>query len=371
MTVENNFSIEENTFEFLQKQKIDDGFEEKTWDEWFLHILDKNPVGESIKEKIFSLIDESFYKNWFDNWVRNFSLNLPEIWNDPSAKDLQIKNSKLHYSKHHPCIVIGRGPSLKKNQHLELLSKSDFKGTIICTDGALIPTLESGVTPKKFPNFFVCSIDGDEEIIRKLYDNELVKKYGSEITGIFSILSNPTVVSFVKKMGIKIHSLHTLFDYNEGQKSFNQISATMIRAKKNQGLPAIQTGGNVGTSSWFIAWRILKCNVVCLIGIDHGWNEDDSWDLIMSHGGVCELPKFNKNDKIFKELFPKIHNPDFNTNCIQDPVFQYYSSALKEFISRSPENITTINATEGGCIFGDRIHSIKIKDFLKKYNEIL
>ena len=106
MTVENNFSIEENTFEFLQKQKIDDGFEEKTWDEWFLHILDKNPVGESIKEKIFSLIDESFYKNWFDNWVRNFSLNLPEIWNDPSAKDLQIKNSKLKY-----CISCGEALS--------------------------------------------------------------------------------------------------------------------------------------------------------------------------------------------------------------------------------------------------------------------
>jgi hypothetical protein len=41
--------------------------------------------------------------------------------------------------------------------------------------------------------------------------------------------------------------------------------------------------------------------------------------------------------------------------------------ALKEFISRSPDWLTTINATEGGSIFGEKIHSMKFKDFLYKY----
>ena len=44
--------------------------------------------------------------------------------------------------------------------------------------------------------------------------------------------------------------------------------------------------------------------------------------------------------------------------------FQFYSAALKEFISRSPEWLTTINATEGGSIFGDSVVCKKFKEFL-------
>jgi len=38
---------------------------------------------------------------------------------------------------------------------------------------------------------------------------------------------------------------------------------------------------------------------------------------------------------------------------------------LKEFISRSPDWLKTINATEGGSIFGKRIESVRFDDFLK------
>ena len=50
-----------------------------------------------------------------------------------------------------------------------------------------------------------------------------------------------------------------------------------------------------------------------------------------------------------------------------DPIYQFYSNALKEFISRSPKWLTTINATEGGSIFGERIISMKFSEFLEKY----
>ena len=143
----------------------------------------------------------------------------------------------------------------------------------------------------------------------------------------------------------------------------------MIRAKNHtNGLPAIQTGGNVGTSSWFISWQILKCSTVALIGINHGWEEDDSWNTIISHGQNNEISKhLDQNSPSFKKLFPKIHNPDFDNNCILDPLFQFYSSALKEFISRSPNWIQTINSTEGGSIFGDRVKSMKFKNFLETH----
>jgi hypothetical protein len=302
----------------------------------------------------------------YDDWVKNFALNLTNIWNELSAAELTPTNGK---TKLKSAIVIGRGPSVKKKGHLEILAKSNFNGAIICCDGALINTLKAGVTPEKFPNFYVVSIDPYSPAM-KFYDDKIVDKYGDKIKGIFSTIVKPTTVEKARNAGIKIHWLHSLFDYEEGEKSFNQISASMVRIKNHHnGLPAIQTGGNVGTSSWFIAWRILKCPTVALIGINHGWNEDDPWEKIISHGSdFVKTDVVDRKSDTFEKLFKKIYNPDFNCNCIVDPLFQFYSSALKEFIVRSPEWLTTINATEGGSIFGDKIIGMPFDSFLGKYH---
>jgi len=307
-----------------------------------------------------------YYEIIYDEWLENFPLNLTNIWKESSAAELTPTNSK---TKLKSAIVIGRGPSVKKKGHLELLAKSNFDGAIICCDGALINTLKAGVTPEKFPNFYVVSIDPYSPAM-KFYDDKIVDQYGDKIKGIFSIIVKPTTVENARKSGIKIHWLHSLFDYEEGKKSFNQISALMVRAKNHSdGLPAIQTGGNVGTSSWFIAWRILKCPTVALIGINHGWNEDDPWEKIISHGSnLVRTDVVDRKNPTFKKLFKKIYNPDFNCNCILDPLFQFYGSALKEFIAVSPEWLTTINATEGGSIFGDRIIGMPFNTFLEKYH---
>ena len=307
-----------------------------------------------------------YHKIIYDEWLENFPLNLINIWNESSAAELTPTNGK---TKLKSAIVIGRGPSVKKKGHLEMLAKSNFNGAIVCCDGALINTLKAGVTPEKFSNFYVVSIDPYSPAM-KFYDDKIVDRYGDKIKGIFSTIVKPTTVENARKSGIKIHWLHSLFDYEEGKKSFNQISASMVRAKNHHnGLPAIQTGGNVGTSSWFIAWRILKCPTVALIGINHGWNEDDPWEKIISHGSdFVKTDVVDRKSDTFEKLFKKVYNPDFNCNCIVDPLFQFYSSALKEFIVRSPEWLTTINATEGGSIFGDKIIGMPFDSFLGKYH---
>ena len=286
------------------------------------------------------------------------------IWNESSAKELDPTKDPNYKKEEHSAIVIGRGPSIKKHKHLELLANSDYKGSIVCCDGALITALNAGVTPEKFPKFYVVTIDSRNEI-KEYYNDELVDKYGSKIKGIFSTVVKPTTVERARQAGIKIHWVHPLFDYDEGQKSFNQISALMVRAKNHpHGLPAIQTGGNVGTSSWFVSWQILKCSTVALIGVNHGWNEDDPWEQIMTHGYTHQLIEMDKNNPNFQQLFPKIYNPEFDCTCILDPIFQYYSKGLKEFILRSPSWVTTMNATEGGSIFGERIKCMTLVNFL-------
>lgn len=361
------FTISEKTLEKILREKEKSGFGNKSWDEWFAHISKDSTNAKTQLEKMEKSISKYFYENDYEQWVKNFALNLNDIWRESSARELDPTSEPSYKMEEHSAIVIGKGPSVKKHKHLELLAESDYKGSIVCTDGALINTLKAGVTPEKFLKFYVVAIDAYETQIR-YYQDEVVDRYGKKIKGICSTLTHPNVIKRIREAGIKIYWLHTLFDYDEGRKSFNQTSGLMVRAKNHsKGLPAIQTGGNVGTSAWFISWQILKCATVALIGINHGWNEDDPWDLILSHRKKNQSKKIDKNDPKFKKLYPKIYNPEFKTYCILDPIFQFYSLALKEFISRSPKTIKTINATEGGSIFGDGITCMKFEKFLKSF----
>ena len=357
-----DFSINEKTYSKILESKKKLGFDDKSWDDWFNFFL--RDVKPKNQKQLLEQTANNFYEESFDDWVKNFAINLPKIWNDFSARDLTINESQKNTS----AIVIGRGPSLKKFNQLKMLAKSNFKGSIICSDGILIDALKAGITPDKFPNFYVVTIDPVEKI-KLYYDDKIIKKFGSQINGIFSTITYPEVVETARQQNIKIHWLHTLFDYFESKKSFNRVSGLMVRAVNHKnGLPGIQTGGNVGTAAWFVGWQILKCKNICLIGINHGWEEDDPWDLIVSHGFDAKSQKIDKDSKIGKKLFPRIHNPDFNTYCIMDPIFQYYSTALKEFISRAPDWVNTINSTQGGSIFGENIQSMKFSDFLKKFS---
>ena len=91
--------------------------------------------------------------------------------------------------------------------------------------------------------------------------------------------------------------------------------------------------------------------------------------MIISHGHCLPKIEINKDSPTFKKLFPRIYNPEFGCYCILDPIFQYYSTALKEFISRSPSWVNTINATEGGSIFGERIKCMTFSDFLNGFTK--
>lgn len=356
--------LEESTLKKIIAVKENMGYKSTEWDSWFNYILNSISLKQIKKTSLEEVMEKKYNEVQFDDWVKNFALNLEHIWQEPSAKVLDLSN-ECSSSEKLTAIVIGRGPSLKQHKHLEQLADSNYDGVIVCTDGALVSALEAGVTPRKFSKYYVVTID-TIPIIRERYEDKIVKEYGEKIKGIFSSLTHPGTVDCARKNGIKIHWIHSLYDIHEGKKSFNNIAALMVRAKYHKnGLPAIQTGGNVGTASWFVSWRILKCKVTALIGIDHSWNENDPWEKIVTHGFTCKSFQKEKNNSVFKKLFPKKYNPEFQCNFILDPIFQYYSEAFKEFIKNTSQYITTINATEGGAIFGDGINCVRFTNFLK------
>ena len=114
----------------------------------------------------------------------------------------------------------------------------------------------------------------------------------------------------------------------------------------------------------------MKNDTVALIGINHGWEDEGVSEMIKLHQRKIKdnAEIIKKDDPKYKDYFKKIHNPDFNCEAVVDPIFQFYRMALIEFIGRSPSWLTTINATEGGSIFGKRIESMKFIDFLKNHH---
>ena len=346
----------ENIINNLSKIKKLQGFTNKSWDEWINSTIVSKST--SVKDTIERELNDVTYDRFYVDWVKNFSLNLEQIWNGNSARELMQNNTS------NASIVIGRGPSLLKNNHLEILKNSNFTDSIICCDGALPTVLENNINPEKFKNFFVVTIDAQINQ-KKIYEQEITKKFGKNIKCILSTTVPPSTYEAAIDAGMEVFWLHTLFDYDKGPSSFNNISGIMTRSKNHEkGLPAIQTGGNVGTSSWVISWSILKSKIVCLLGLDQGYSEDTDLTSINYHNFPKEI--FKQGDA-FEKAFPLIYNPEFDCKCRQDPIFQYYCNALKEFIDVASKKITTYNATEGGALFGKNIHCIKFKDFLLNY----
>ncbi len=71
-----------------------------------------------------------------------------------------------------------------------------------------------------------------------------------------------------------------------------------------------------------IAWSILGCRNVGMIGMDLGYGGDASWKEIRYHGNP--IPEnVDMDSNAFKLAYTTVYNPDFNCYCKQDPLFQY------------------------------------------------
>lgn len=359
-----SLNIPEDTFHKMIKIKNEMGYEDKNWNEWFIHLINNLKKDESEKEIIERVFKNGTIRFFFDEWVKNLALNLENIWKEKSIGELIPKNIETKSS----AIIIGRGPSIERHNHLKLLAESDYDGTIICADGAMPKVLKSGVTPDRFKKFYCLTVDA-QEWQQDFFLEPICKKFGKQIRCILSTTASPKVYYAAKAAGMNVYWTHTLIDYNRDKTSFNKIAGLMTRVKNHKnGIPAIQTGANVGTAAWIVAWSIFKCPTVGLIGIDHGYDADTSWDKIESHSAPI-TKDMTEDKKIFDRAYPTIYNPFFNSYCKQDPPFVYYSNALKEFAKRTKNKVKTINATEGGAIFGDGIECMKFSDFLEKFNK--
>lgn len=175
----------------------------------------KPETEDNLSQQPLDNIMEKLHYLAYEEWIKNFALNLTNIWKESSVRQLDSGLTSNYKKANRSAIVIGRGPSLIKHKHLELLKESNYKGNLVCTDGALKTVLESGVTPDKFPNFYVVTIEPYSRV-KKFYDDQIVDTYGSKIKGIFPTIASPDVVKRARQVESKyIGFIHCLIMMKE------------------------------------------------------------------------------------------------------------------------------------------------------------
>lgn len=315
-----------------------------TWTE-FIHQLATYPV---IVEQVLELpseiddrmfIDASTLHKFMPMWMNNIHENFADIKNGPDVLDIPKTTSRA--------LIIGAGPSLYRNNHLQLLADQGFDGIIFATDRVLKDCLDAGVVPD-----YVCVLDGQEGIL-PFIDHRIVDDYAEQMDAIMCVTTHPKVV---KRWDGKIY-----WFANSISDSVAPNVAYLLHhlLKKTE----ITTAGHVSSVGWSIA-HTIGCRTIALIGVDLSYSADVPIKETVNYDNYAK--EFGGNAKKIGKCYTTYHHKFFDTDCYYDTVFSaYIKSSMNHFeTAASISGCEIINCTEGGALEGDDIKCMQFADFL-------
>jgi hypothetical protein len=127
------------------------------------------------------------------------------------------------------------------------------------------------------------------------------------------------------------------------------------------GLPAMNAGGNVGTSCWMMAHAVLGKQQVGLTGMDFSYYDDTPYENTQYYKEALELVGADR----LAEMYIRIYNPYVQKWYYTDPAYFWYCKAFLELAADA--DCETFNCTEGGVLFGDKIDFIPLSDYLGRF----
>jgi hypothetical protein len=282
-------------------------------------------------------------------------------------------------------IIVAAGPSVSRQNPASILKSYSFNGAIIATDSGLghclrndiIPDLVVSLDPHPTrivrwfgdPQLDASTIEQDDYYRRQdldpMFSNEieannqimeLMSKYSKDIPIALSTSTSAAVVERVLSAGMTIYWWNPMLDDPD------QSDSVTRKMMKENGLPALNAGGNVGSASWMIASEVLNKQRVALTGMDFSYYDNTSLKATQYYNEVVDLVGIDK----IEELFSRIYNPYTESWFVSDPAYQWYNKCLLEMVTDS--DTATYNCTEGGILFGNGIEFIPLVDFLSMLN---
>ncbi len=328
---------------------------------------------KNIKKKINDITYQSIVPSVLKNinYNKNFSI-----------KGKSIKELKNYNTKKKNAIIVGAGPSLRRNDQIKTIKKYHKKFLIIACDGSLFYLLSNNIIPDLVITFdphpsrvirWFGDLQLNEKSIKKddyfarqdleiMFNNEL--KMNSKIIKLFNKFSKKIKIaigtSSSKKVVKRLMSTQAdLYWWNpllDDPKMNNSVSKKIYKINK---LPMINTGGNVGATAWMLADALFNCKKIAMIGMDFAYYLDTP---IKSTQYYDRLKKFTKEEDL-KLFYTKIYNPNLKKFFYTDHVYAWYKKCMMEMISNSRSK--TVNCTGGGILFGPKIRWTSLSKFCK------
>ncbi len=281
-------------------------------------------------------------------------------------------------------VVVSGGPSIHRRKPLETLTRVGFGGPVVACDGALGNCLRHGIVPR-----YVLSVDphpdrivrwfGDTKLEQRPADDyfrrqdldeshvenerranreliELVNRHGKGIRAILATSVHPDIPERCREAGMEIYWWNPVLDDYHAPDSVTRRLYEMNKA------PCMVTGGNVGASSFVFAYSVLRKKAIGLLGMD------------FSYAPGTPLERTQYYD-IIKELYPEdpekayisIFNPYLNETWMTDPAYYWYRQSFLKLAEEIDDDVAIHNCSEGGVLFGQRVHFTPFEQFLSKF----
>ena len=281
-------------------------------------------------------------------------------------------------------IVVSGGPTIHRRKPLDVLKRVGFGGPVIACDGALGNCLRHGIVPR-----YVVSVDphpdrivrwfGDTKLEQRPVDdyfrrqdldeahveNErranreligLVNKHGKSIRAILATSIHPDIAERCLEAGMEIYWWNPILDDYHAADSMTRKLYDMNK------VPCMVTGGNVGASSFVFAYTVLQKKVIGLLGMDFSYAPDTPLRRTQYYDIIKELYP-EAPEKAYIEIF----NPHLNETWRTDPAYYWYRQSFLKLVENVDDDVAVHNCSEGGVLFGQRIHFTPFEQFLSKF----
>ncbi len=279
-------------------------------------------------------------------------------------------------------LVISAGPSLHASAQLSLLAESNFSGVTIAIDGSYVKCLKAGITPD-----YVLTLDphptrivrwfGDPNYLRHEQDDdyfarqdldvdfredshennqrniELVDQNAKNTKLIIASTAPSSVVDRCEDAGFSFFWWIPLADDPESQGSLTSKMAEIAD------VPAMNTGGTVGTAAWIFATFFLELPDVAVIGMDLGYPIGTPYKNTQTY---VELVRENGSENGIEKYFPEFTCPVSGDLYYSDPTYYWYRENLLQILESSSSTLQ--NCTGTGLLFGNNIVWRDLRDFI-------
>ena len=282
-------------------------------------------------------INKATLKRFQKVWLRNIIKNSYFYFRLPGVRDMVCD------MRGKPAVIIGAGPSLKKN--LAELAEQRDRCITISTDTAYPMCIAHGFTP----DFTVTCDPQDKNALFLLYS-------GSSDTTLIAD-SAASFLSFAKYRAKQTLLADTVFPlYRELQRFWPEKGYLMA-------------GGSVSTTAFDFA-RALGCEPIILIGQDLAFSDKQTH----YQGNVLEDMYYHKVNRIYSYeaynaktlvMADRIQVDGWNGQSVQtDRKFVTFLKWFEREIARTPQKV--INATEGGVRIA-AAEQMTFRDAAEKY----